>query len=94
MRFSFLLYLFLATGIYTGSFAQDISNKSYPYEPALKASANVAKGEVLQFSFKQSKLYPGTSRSYWLYIPKEYQSEKPACLFICMDGILTTPEIG
>ena len=78
----------LLAGIQTISFAQDISNKRYPYEPASQASANISKGEVLKFSFKNSKLYPGTSRSYWIYIPKEYKSEKPACLFVCMDGLM------
>ena len=42
----------------------------------------------MKFSFKNSKLYPGTNRSYWIYIPKEYKPEKPACLFVCMDGIM------
>lgn len=78
----------LLTGIQTISFAQDISNKSYPYNPASKASAGIPKGEVLQFSFNNSKLYPGTSRSYWVYIPEEYKPEKPACLFVCMDEVL------
>lgn len=67
--------------------AQDVSNKGYPYEPAAKASADVPKGEVLQFPFKHSKLYPGTSRSYWVYIPAAYTPEKPACLYVCMDGV-------
>lgn len=88
MRISFLLIVLLAAGIQTTSFAQDISNKSYPYEPASKASSEINKGEVLQFSFNQSKLYPGTSRSYWIYIPKEYKPEKPACLFVCMDAVM------
>ena len=82
----FLIVLLLSIPII--NFAQDIPNKSYPYEPASDASLNVPKGDVLKFSFNHSKIYPGTSRSYWIYIPKEYQPAKPACLFVCMDGVM------
>jgi gluconolactonase len=88
MRSLCLLITFFIAGIQTIGFAQDISNISYPVEPASKALADGSKGEVLKFSFKQSKLYPGTSRSYWVYIPKDYKPEKPACLFVCLDGVL------
>ena len=87
MRINCFLIVLLV-GIRTISPAQDISNKRYPYEPASKVSADISKGEVLKFSFKHSKLYPGTNRSYWVYIPKEYKPEKPACLYVCMDGLM------
>jgi gluconolactonase len=87
MRINYFLIALLAA-IQTTGFTQDISNKSYPYEPASKTSAYVPKGEVLQFPFNHSALYPGTRRSYWVYIPKEYTPEKPACLFVCMDGVM------
>ncbi|MBD0287366.1 MAG: SMP-30/gluconolactonase/LRE family protein [Flavisolibacter sp.] len=83
----FLVFILVITSP-TAPLAQDISNKRYPYEPASKPSADIPKGEVLQFSFTQSKLYPGTSRSYWVYIPKAYKPETPACLFVCMDAVL------
>ena len=83
-----LLFLSLLIVIQTSLFAQDISNKTYPSEPASKSSIGLPKGDILQFSFKNSKLYPGTTRSYWVYVPKEYKPEKPACLFVCMDGIM------
>ena len=87
MRINYFLIVLLA-GFQTITFAQDISNKSYPYEPSSNASGDVPKGEVLKFSFNHSKLYPGIHRSYWVYIPKEYTPEKPACLFVCMDGVM------
>jgi gluconolactonase len=86
-KFLFMVTLFTA-GIHISPFAQDVSNKSYPYEPASKTSSDVPKGEILKFMYKNSKLYPGTVRSYWVYVPKEYQPEKPACLYVCMDGIM------
>jgi gluconolactonase len=86
MRKFFILTVFLAT-MQASLFAQDISNKSYPQEPASEAAADIPKGEILHFTLKDSKIYPGTTRSCWVYVPKEYQPGKPACLFVGMDGI-------
>lgn len=67
--------------------AQDISNASYPFDPASQQHPGVPKGEVLQFTFDHSSIYPGTRRKYWIYVPAQYKPEQPACLFVCMDGI-------
>ena len=45
------------------------------------------KGEVQHHVFDQSRIFPGTTRDYWIYIPKQYDPEKPACLYVNQDGI-------
>ncbi len=45
------------------------------------------KGEVLKFVFNQSKIFPGTVRDYWVYVPRQYDPAKPACLYVNQDGI-------
>ena len=45
------------------------------------------KGETLKFSFDNSKIFPGTAREYWVYIPAQYTPDKPACVYIGQDGI-------
>lgn len=47
----------------------------------------VPKGEVQKYSFENSKVFPGTYRDYWVYVPKQYDPAKPACVFVCQDGI-------
>jgi enterochelin esterase-like enzyme len=47
----------------------------------------VKEGEVIKRSFTQSAIYPGTTRDYWVYIPRDYTPDKPACLYVGMDGI-------
>ena len=47
----------------------------------------VPKGEVLHFVFDQSKIFPGTVRDYWVYVPRQYDPAKPACLYVNQDGI-------
>jgi gluconolactonase len=54
---------------------------------AAAAQDDVPKGEVTKHSFDQSKIFPGTVRDYWIYVPKQYDAGKPACLFVCQDGI-------
>lgn len=49
--------------------------------------AEVPKGEVTKHAFDQSKIFPGTYRDYWIYVPKQYDPAKPACVFVCQDGI-------
>src|SRR5262245_25686628 len=48
---------------------------------------NVPKGEVIKFSFENSKIFPGTYRDYWIYVPAQYTADKPACVYVNQDGI-------
>lgn len=47
----------------------------------------VPKGEMTKYSFEASKIFPGTVRDYWVYVPKQYDGSKPACVYVCQDGI-------
>jgi gluconolactonase len=60
---------------------------NYPVDSASVGHAGVPKGEVLKFTYNSSKIFPGTSRDYWIYIPAQYKPEKPACVYINQDGI-------
>ena len=53
----------------------------------LQAQDAVPKGEVTKYTFDQSKIFPGTVRDYWIYVPKQYDPAQPACLYVCQDGI-------
>src|SRR5262249_16728089 len=44
------------------------------------------KGEILPFTFDTSKIFPGTSRNVSVYIPKQYDAQKPACVYVNQDG--------
>ncbi len=52
-----------------------------------KAPAAVPKGEVSKYSFAKSKIFPGTVRDYWIYVPRQYDPAKPACVYVGQDGI-------
>ena len=42
---------------------------------------------MLKFSFEQSKVFPGTYRDYWVYVPAQYTPDRPACVYVNQDGI-------
>jgi enterochelin esterase-like enzyme len=75
------------------TFAQQPA-EHYAVDSASIVRPGVPKGEVLKFSFADSKIYPGTYRDYWVYIPAQYDGKKPACVFVDQDGIqFKTPTV-
>jgi gluconolactonase len=65
--------------------AQTVDN--YQPGPDSKPQTGVPKGEILKFSFTGSKIFPGTSRDYWVYVPAQYRPERPACVYVHQDGV-------
>ena len=45
----------------------------------------VPRGAVTRYHWS-SKIFPGTERDYWLYVPKQYDPGKPACVMVFQDG--------
>src|SRR5882762_8255629 len=46
---------------------------------------DVPHGDVTKYHWS-SKIFPGTERDYWIYVPKQYDSGKPACVMVFQDG--------
>jgi sugar lactone lactonase YvrE/enterochelin esterase-like enzyme len=61
--------------------------ENYSDDPASIEQTGVPRGEVLKFTFTNSKIFPGTWREYWVYVPAQYKGDKPACLYVNQDGI-------
>jgi enterochelin esterase-like enzyme len=47
----------------------------------------VPKGTTFEFAFDHSKIFPGTTRQVTVYIPKQYDPAKPACVWVSQDGV-------
>jgi hypothetical protein len=52
-----------------------------------QTAATTPKGEVTRYVFEQSKIFPGTVRDYWIYVPKQYDPANPACVYVNQDGV-------
>lgn len=79
-----LFFVFL---LFTISAYEQTPAENYPVDSASVEQANVPKGEVLKFTFDSSKIFPGTWREYWIYVPRQYDPAKPACVYVNQDGI-------
>jgi gluconolactonase len=53
-----------------------------PAPPAVPLAGELIKGE-----FATSKVYPGTWREYWVYVPKQLDRTKPAPVMVFQDGL-------
>ncbi len=61
--------------------------ETYEIDSASVEHPGVPKGELIKVTFNKSKIFPGTSREYWIYVPSQYSPEKPACVYVNQDGI-------
>jgi enterochelin esterase family protein len=60
--------------------------EAYRDDPDLKEKPGVPKGAVNEMPKWESKIFPGTIRDWWVYVPVQYKPEKPACVMVFQDG--------
>jgi len=53
----------------------------------------VPRGTVAEHVWR-SKIFPTTTRKYWVYVPAQYDGSEPACVMIFQDGQLYVDEEG
>jgi gluconolactonase len=63
----------------------DIDN--YEPGPDSKPQPGVPKGKQFSFAFAESQIFPGTARNITVYVPAQYTGEKPACVYVGLDGL-------
>ena len=51
-------------------------------------------GTVTEFEWNQSTLYPGTSRKFWVYVPRQDDTREPASLMVFQDGEANLDPLG
>src|SRR4029079_15431275 len=61
--------------------------ENYPMDSASVEHAGIPKGEIIKKTFDSSKIFPGTTREYWIYVPAQYDASVPACVYVNQDGI-------
>jgi gluconolactonase len=48
----------------------------------------VPHGSTFEFTFDRSRVFPGTHRKITVYVPAQYTADKPACVYVGLDGLL------
>jgi len=67
--------------------------EEYVPGPDSQRQPGVPQGKVTKHEWT-SKIYPGTVRDYWVYVPAQYKPDKPACTMVFQDGISFVNETG
>ena len=75
------LIVLCALAAVSAAFASDV----YTLGPDSMPQEGVPRGEVTRYHWS-SKIFPGTERDYWVYVPKQYDAAKPACVMVFQDG--------
>ena len=72
----------------------DQSDVRYAHGPDSVDHDGVPAGTVTEIEWDQSTAYPGTSRSFWVYVPAQYDAAEPASLVVFQDGEDTLDPLG
>jgi len=58
----------------------------YPTDPDSVVKPGVPHGVVTKMPKWTSKVFDGTERDWWVYVPAQYTADKPACVMVFQDG--------
>jgi len=58
----------------------------FPLGPDSRPQSGVPQGRMEKFTWATSRIFPGTTRDCWIYVPAQYDAAKPACVFVVQDG--------
>ncbi len=60
--------------------------EDYQLGPDSMVQDGVPKGMVTKGTWESTRIYPGTVRDYWIYVPAQYDKSKPAAVMVFQDG--------
>jgi enterochelin esterase-like enzyme len=58
----------------------------YAYGPDSYRQPGVPHGTILDHVWSPSRIFPDTTRRYWVYVPAQYTASEPASLMVFQDG--------
>ena len=60
----------------------------YAHGPDSYRQPGVPSAAILEHEWTASRVFPGTNRRYWVYVPAQYTASEPAALMVFQDGHL------
>src|SRR5687767_13543838 len=57
----------------------------YKLGPDSMPREGVPRGQVTKLTWT-SRIFPGTVRDWWIYVPAQYDAASPACVMVFQDG--------
>lgn len=58
----------------------------YEFGPDSLVQDGVPRGTVTKHTWESPKVFAGTVRDYWVYVPAQYKADQPACVMVFQDG--------
>lgn len=62
------------------------SESEYTLGPDSLPQEGVPAGSVEKRTWGESRIYPGTTHEYWIYVPAQYTDSEPAAVMVFQDG--------
>ena len=78
--------LFLAAALLALPFSLHAAD-DYVLGPDSVRVPGVPQGELIKFELVSGKIFPGTTRTVTVYVPKQYDPARPACVYVNQDGL-------
>ena len=60
--------------------------EAYATHPDSREHAGVPKGTLKQMPPWESRIFAGTKRDWWMYVPAQYRADSPAAVMVFQDG--------
>jgi enterochelin esterase-like enzyme len=60
--------------------------EAYTDQPELAERPGVPKGKLIHEKPWESKIFPKTTREWWVYVPAQYDGNQPICVMVFQDG--------
>lgn len=58
----------------------------YSTPPEARKQPGVPEGKLAQMPKWSSRIFEGTTRDWWIYVPAQYKADHPACVMVFQDG--------
>ena len=58
----------------------------YQLGPDARVQAGVPAGQIIKGIWTSERVFPGTQRDYWIYVPAQYSEKHAACVMVFQDG--------
>jgi enterochelin esterase family protein len=81
-----MLRIPLALAIFALTCVPASAQDNYKLGPDAKPQPGVPQGKIIKSRWVSEKVYPGTERDMWLYVPAQYDGKTPACVMVFQDG--------
>jgi enterochelin esterase family protein len=81
-----VIFALAATLLAGGDLAAQGKPKRYAHGDDSKEQEGVPRGKVHDMGVHKSKVFDGTERRWWVYVPAQYDEKSPACVMVFQDG--------